>query len=163
MIVRSVEPADAEAILRIYGPIVLSSATSFEFDVPSADEMRARIARTTESFPWIVAEADGEFVGYAYATTFRARVAYRFTAETSVYVAESARGRGIGRALMTQLLEKLKSRGFRTIVAGITLPNDASVRIHESLGFAPAGVIPNAGRKFDAWHDVGFWTLDLAD
>ena len=160
-VIRPVVAEDARGIVDIYAPIVERTAVSFEDEIPSVEEMQRRIERTTATYPWLVAERGAQIVGYAYATSFRARAAYRLSAETSVYVSEGARGKGLGSALMRELIDVLRSADFRTLVAGITLPNDASVRLHESLGFAASGVIPRAGRKFNAWHDLGFWTRVL--
>ena len=110
---------------------------------------------------WLVAERDGQVVGYAYAGQHRTRAAYDWTAEVSAYVDQGAQRSGIGRALYTELFRRLKQRGFRLLVAGITLPNDASVGIHEALGFEPVGVYKNIGYKNGEWWDVGWWQLDM--
>ena len=158
---RTASAQDAGAILDIYRPIVLRTAISFEFDPPTIQEMERRIVAVTARYPWIVATASGAIAGYAYATEFRKREAYDFTAESTVYVHPDQQGRGVGRALMTELANQLHKRGFRTLVAGVALPNGASQALHSSLGFVRAGTIPRAGRKFDRWHDIEFWTLDL--
>lgn len=154
---------DAAAVLEIYAPIVRDTPISFELEPPDEAEMARRIRVTGARFPWIVAESDGAVVGYAYATTFRAREAYDWTVESTVYVHESHRGHGVARLLMSGLVDALRTLGYRGVVAGIALPNDASVRLHESLGFVASGAIPRAGRKHGAWHDMAFWTLELAD
>jgi L-amino acid N-acyltransferase YncA len=153
--------ADARGVLAIYGPVVRDTAISFEEEVPSEAELAERIATIGARFPWLVAERDGALAGYAYATTFRTRAAYRWTAESSVYVHEAHRGVGLARALMEALLDVLCALGYHTVVAGATMPNDTSARLHESLGFELAGTFPRVGHKFGAWHDVRFWTLDL--
>jgi L-amino acid N-acyltransferase YncA len=112
---------------------------------------------------WLVAERDGQIVGYAYGGQHRSRAAYNWTAEVSAYVDASAQRIGIGRELYTELFRRLKERGFRLLVAGITLPNDASVGIHEALGFEPVGVYKNVGFKNGEWWDVGWWQLDMGD
>jgi phosphinothricin acetyltransferase len=117
--------------------------------------------RIRDAHLWLVAEEDGEVIGYAYAGVHRTRAAYRFTTEVSAYVDQGAHRRGVGRALYTELLEKARAKGFRLAVAGITLPNDASVGLHEALRFTRVGVYHNVGMKFDDWHDVGWWELDL--
>lgn len=129
--------------------------------VPDEAELADRIATIGERFPWLLAERDGQVAGYAYATTFRARAAYRWTAESSVYVHGAHRGVGLARALMEALLDVLRALGYRKVVAGATMPNDASVRLHEALGFELVGTFPGVGQKFGAWHDVRFWVLDL--
>jgi phosphinothricin acetyltransferase len=151
--IRPAAPADAEGFLAIYAPIVRDTAISFELEPPTADEFRARM---TKAHLWLTAEEDG-ILGYAYAGIFRERPAYRFTAETTVYIHERARRRGVGRALYTELFRQLGERGFVTAVAGITLPNPSSVALHESIGFKPVGVFHKVGFKFGQWHDTGWW------
>lgn len=162
MLLRFASLRDAEAVAAIYAPVVRTTAISFEAVPPAPEEMRARIAGQPADKPWIVSEVDGAVAGYAYASTFRARAAYRFGAEVTVYVAERARRRGVGRALYRALMRLLTSQGYRRAFAGITLPNDASVALHRALGFTAAGVVHAAGFKFDRWHDVGFFERELA-
>ena len=159
--IRPVAESDAEAMREIYAPIVRDTPISFELEVPSAEEIARRIAEHTAFAPWLVAEDGGNCLGYAYGSKFRGREAYRLTVETTIYVAATSRRTGVGRDLYRALLDAVRSQGFRTAIAGITLPNAASVRFHESLGFVPVGVFHNVGRKFGAWHDVGFWEQDL--
>ncbi|MDQ2630675.1 MAG: N-acetyltransferase family protein [Actinomycetota bacterium] len=162
-LIRDADPAsDAAACAAIYAPHVEGSAVSFEERAPDAAEMAARIERYGASHAWLVAEHDGEVVGYAYATAFNERPAYRWSASVSVYIGETARGQGVGRALYGALFDRLRERGFRMACAGITLPNEASVGLHESLGFEPAGVNREIGWKHGAWHDVGWFQLELA-
>jgi L-amino acid N-acyltransferase YncA len=153
--------AHAPGVHGIYAPVVRTSATSFEWEPPSVDEMAARIAGVTADLPWLVLERDGAVAGYAYASHFRARAAYRWSVETSVYVHADQRGRGVGRALYGALLPMLGALGYGSVYAGITLPNPASVALHERLGFAPLGAYARAGYKLGAWHDVGWWQLHL--
>lgn len=162
--IRAAGAQDAHACREIYAPHVLERSTSFELNVPTAGEMAQRIAAASERHCWLVAvDASDSPLGYAYATAFRAREAYRFGAETSVYVADSARRQGLGRRLYQQLFEALKALGYYHAFAGITLPNDPSVALHERLGFVATGRFPNAGFKFDRWHDVGWWYRVLQD
>jgi phosphinothricin acetyltransferase len=154
--------ADAGAVRDIYAPTVESSAISFELEVPPAAEMAARIANRLPSYPWLVAEEAGEVVGYAYAGRFAVRAAYAWSVETSVYVAERVRGRGVGRALYVALFDILAAQGFRRAMAGIALPNPASVGLHESMGFTKVGVYEAVGWKLGAWQDVGWWQRCLA-
>jgi phosphinothricin acetyltransferase len=161
--IRLATESDAEPMLAIYAPVVRDTAISFELEPPDANEFRSRIARVMQLAPWLVYEVDGAVAGYAYATRFRARPAYRFTAETTVYVHAAHRGRGVGRALYTVLLDALRLQGFRRAVGGIALPNDASVALHENAGFRPVGVFTRVGFKFGRWHDVGFWDMELAE
>ena len=157
------DPArDAAACAAIYAPHVEGSAVSFEERAPVAAEMAARIKRYGASHAWLVAEREGEVVGYAYGTAFNERPAYRWSAFVSVYVADAARGEGIGRALYQTLFQRLRERGFRMACAGITLPNEASVGLHESLGFEQTGLNCEIGWKQGAWRDVGWFQLELA-
>jgi L-amino acid N-acyltransferase YncA len=161
--IRDADPArDAAACAAIYAPHVEGSAVSFEERAPDAAEMAARIERYAAGHAWLVAEREGEVVGYAYATAFNERPAYRWSTSVSVYIAEGARGEGVGRALYEALLARLRASGFRMACAGITLPNEASVGLHESLGFEQIGVNPEIGFKDGAWHDVGWFQLELA-
>jgi L-amino acid N-acyltransferase YncA len=161
--IRDADPArDAEACAAIYAPHVQGSAVSFEERAPDAAEMAVRIKRYGASHAWLVAERDGEVVGYAYATGFNERPAYRWSASVSVYVADEARGSGVGRALYEALFDRLRERGFRMACAGITLPNGASVGLHESLGFEQTGLNREIGWKQGAWRDVGWFQLELA-
>lgn len=161
--IRDADPArDGAACAAIYAPHVEGSAVSFEERAPSAEEMAARIERYGASHAWLVAEQEGRVAGYAYATAFNERPAYRWSTGVSVYVAAELRGRGVGRALYEALFERLRECGFRMACAGITLPNAASVALHESLGFEPVGVNREIGWKQGAWRDVGWWQLELA-
>lgn len=166
MILRFASLRDAEEIAAIYAPIVEASAISFEAAAPDAAEMRSRLAGQPANKPWIVADAGGTIAGYAYASPFRGRAAYRFGAEVTVYVAGRARRTGVGRTLYTALLRLLMAQGYRRAFAGIALPNAASVALHHAIGFTDAGVVHAAGYKFGRWHDVGFYeralgTLDV--
>jgi L-amino acid N-acyltransferase YncA len=152
---------DAEELVAIYAPIVETTAISFEAAAPDADEMRLRLASQPANKPWIVAEAAGKIAGYAYASMFRGRTAYRFGVEVTVYVAEEARGGGVGRRLYGALLRLLTVQGYRRAFAGVALPNDASVALHHAAGFTDAGVVHAAGFKFGRWHDVGFYECAL--
>ena len=140
MQIRTAELSDAQAIADIYTPIVRETAISFESEPPSAAEMAGRMARTLESHPWLVAVGDGEILGYAYASQFRARAAYRWTCEVTAYVDTATRRGGVGRALYDRLLPILRRQHFHTAVAIVTLPNEASIGFHQSFGFEPAGI-----------------------
>ena len=152
---------DAPRIAEIYRPIVESTPISFETDPPTASDMRRRIEETLRFYPWIVCEHEGGVVGYAYAAAHRVRTAYRWSVDTSVYVDAAFHRRRVGRALYTSLLEILVAQGQFNAYAGITLPNPASVALHESVGFRPLGVYRNVGYKCGAWHDVGWWEVGL--
>lgn len=160
-LIRLATEADAEAMAEIYAPVVRDTAISFELAPPDAAAFRAKIRDILKLAPFLVRVDDGRVTGYAYATSFRARPAYRFSVETSVYVRESDRGRGVGRSLYEELLPRLVRQGFRRAIAGITQPNAASVALHESLGFTYVGVFRAAGFKFGRWHDVAFWEREL--
>jgi phosphinothricin acetyltransferase len=163
-IIRNVELEDARAIGDIYAPFVSESATSFEVEPPDGAAMARRIEELREKYPWLVYEVAGEVLGYAYASPHRAaRKAYQWCVETSIYIHEQARGRGVGRALYASLLELLRRQGYVNAYAGITLPNPASRRLHESMGFAPIGVYPRIGFKFGRWHDVLWLQLRLQE
>jgi L-amino acid N-acyltransferase YncA len=161
--IRDADPqCDAAACAAIYAPHVEESPTSFEERAPGVGEMAARIERLAASHAWLVAEQAGEVVGYAYACAHRERPAYRWAVDVSVYVAGEARGRGIGAALYRALFERLRERGFRVAFAGVTLPNPASVALHERLGFTAIGVAQGIGWKHGAWRDVGWYQLRLS-
>ena len=158
--VRPATSADAVACAAIYRPSVEGSAVSFESLAPSPEEMAARISAAHR---WLVAEAEDEVLGYAYAAPWRSRDAYGRTCEVSVYVAADRGGRGIGTLLYGALLPVLARDGFHQAVAGMTLPNPGSVRLHESVGFRHVGVFSEVGWKGGRWHDVGWMQLALAD
>jgi phosphinothricin acetyltransferase len=155
--IRTATAADAAVLREIYRPYVETTAVSFELEVPSIEEFQRRISAAVEGWAWLVSEVEGQQVGYAYASAHRARAAYRTSVETSAYVRDDYHRRGIGRGLYTQLLDVLKERGFGSAYAAITLPNEASVGFHVSMGFEPIGVFPRVGRKFGAWHDVAWF------
>jgi phosphinothricin acetyltransferase len=159
--IRTCEARDAAAIAGIYNYYVRETVITFEEASVSADEMTRRIAAVGAKFPWLVAEHDGGVVGWAYATEWRPRSAYRFSVETTVYVAESHHGRGIGAALYRALIEALRQRKLHSAVGGIALPNPASVALHEKLGFRKIAHFAEVGRKLDRWVDVGYWQLLL--
>jgi L-amino acid N-acyltransferase YncA len=154
---------DAEQVQAIYAPCVRDTAISFELEPPSVDTMRQRIIHTLESFPWVVCEHCGEVQGYAYASAHRTRAAYQWSVDVSVYVNAQARRSGVGQAVYCSLFKLLALQGFYNAYAGITLPNPASVGLHESLGFRPVGVYRAVGYKLGTWHDVGWWQLVLQD
>lgn len=152
---------DANEIQRIYKPYVDGSAVSFEAAVPSLGEIQSRI-RDYSRWGWFVAEAGPVgLAGYAYACGHRTREAYQWACEVSVYVDSEFHRQGVARALYLRLFEELKSRGYVNAYAGITLPNEKSVRFHEAMGFRLIGVYPKIGYKAGAWRDVGWWGLVL--
>ena len=148
---------DASACAAIYAPYVRETAVSFEGESPSPAQMAERIAVATRMHAWVVLEDDDRLVGYAYGGPHQGRAAYRFSCEVSVYVEQGRRRTGSGRALYEALVERLAARGYLMAVAGMTLPNEASVGLHRAMGFEPVGVYRRIGWKFGAWHDVA-WT-----
>lgn len=161
--IRDADPTrDAAACAAIFAPHVEGGAVSFEERAPDAEEMAARIERYGAGHAWLVAERGGKVVGYAYATPFETRPAYRWSTYVSVYVAADVHGQGVGRALYEALFDRLRERGFRMACARITLPNEASVGLHEHLGFELVGVNREIGWKQGAWRDVGSYQLELA-
>ena len=162
-LIRLATPGDAASIAAIYAPYVTATPVSFEEEAPDAAEMARRIAGDGRGLhPWLVAEEGGTILGYASSSPFRARPAYRWSVETGVYLAAAAQGRGLGRALMERLLQLLERQGFTAAVAGITLPNPASVALHEKLGFTPCATYRETGFKLGEWRTVEVFTRDLA-
>ena len=168
--IRPATPADATAIAAIYAPYVLSGTVSFETDAPDARAIRTRMAASDGLYPWIVAtvagadSGDGDVVlAYAYASKFRDRPAYRYVVETSIYVATTTTGNGVGRLLYEALVDTLRAQGFTQAIGVISLPNDSSITLHEQAGFQRAGVYREIGFKHGRWIDVGFWQCELND
>jgi L-amino acid N-acyltransferase YncA len=159
-VIRLALTSDAPAIAAIYRPYVEGSRVSFEETAPDAVE----IARRMDSplHPWLVAEADGPVVGYASSSPYHRRRAYRWTVETSVYLTPDAQGSGVGKHLLSSLIDLLTRQGYVTAIGAIALPNPASIGLHQRLGFAPAGVYREVGWKLGVWADVSLWQRDLA-
>lgn len=160
--VRDASEDDAAACAAIYAPYVTDTAISFETEAPSRDEMARRIAASLASHAWLVLENGGRVVGYAYGSPFKARHAYRWSCEVSVYLEWGRRRIGCGRALYEALFARLAERGYRTAVAGMTLPNDASVGLHRAMGFEPVGTYRRIGWKNGSWHDVAWVQRPIA-
>jgi L-amino acid N-acyltransferase YncA len=162
--VRLADPdRDCEAVASIYRPAVEESLASFEEVAPDAAEMARRMRETLARTPWLVAVAKGEVVGYAYAARHKERAGYRWSVDVSAYVRADWQHRRVGRTLYDALLPFLRRQGFVNAYAGITLPNPASVALHESIGMRPIGVYGHVGFKFGAWHDVAWFGMALAD
>jgi len=161
--IRVARSSDTEAVAAIYAPIVRDTTISFEVEPPTSEEIARRIVKTLETHPWLVAERDGQVIGYAYAGKHRDRAAYRWSVDISAYVDERARRQGVGRALYERLIVILKRQGFHNAYAGIALPNNASVGLHEAAGFKPLGIYKEVGFKHGQWRDVGWWRLELSD
>jgi phosphinothricin acetyltransferase len=160
--IRSVTTEDAIQIAAIYEPWVRDSAVSFESEPPGPEEMARRIETVSSGYPWLVSEDQGVILGYAYATAFRQRSAYRWSVETTVYVHHEHGGRGVGRPLYQALLDLATMWGFANAYAGIALPNPASESLHQSTGFTRIGVFPRAGFKLGEWYDVEWWHRPLS-
>lgn len=162
MLLRDATPDDADAIVAIYNHFISNTTISFEEEAVSAAAMRQRIGEVQDGgLPWLVAEVDGRVAGYAYATKWRVRAAYRFAVESSVYLALDSAGKGLGAALYAQLIARLRDGGTHVVIGGIALPNPASIALHEKMGYTKVAHFAEVGRKFDRWVDVGYWQLNL--
>jgi L-amino acid N-acyltransferase YncA len=159
--IRHAVAEDAAQICDIYNHYVRNTVITFEQQPVMVPEMQERIASYASTCAWLVAERDGRLLGYAYATRWRARAAYDHTVESTIYVADAARGSGVGRPLYTALLDALRQRSMHAVVGCIALPNTGSVALHEKCGFEKVAHFPQVGRKFEQWIDVGFWQILL--
>ena len=159
--IRFAEPTDAAGILAIYGPYCESTCVSFEVVAPTIEQIQERINRITADYPWLVGEIDGQIASYVYASRHHERAAYRWSVDVAVYVAAEQQRRGVGRILYETLFSILREQGHFKAFAGITLPNPASVGLHEGLGFRPVATYRGVGHKFGRWLDVGWWQRDL--
>jgi L-amino acid N-acyltransferase YncA len=156
---RDATAADAAAIAEIYNYYVLHTIVTFEEEAVTTEDMAGRIQEVTAKFPWIVYEAEGRILGYAYAGAWKSRCAYRNSVETTVYLTADAAGKGIGSGLYHRLLERLQQQGLHAAIGGIALPNEASVRLHEKYGFQKIGEFIEVGYKFNQWINVGYWQI----
>jgi len=161
--IRSITSDDAVQICDIYNHYVLHTAVTFEEEAVTTEEMVRRIEEILPKLPWLVWEEAGRLLGYSYAKPWRPRSAYRYSAETTVYVRLDSAGRGIGSALYRELIAELRDRSLHAAIGGILVPNDASVALHEKLGFRKVAHFREVGWKFGEWRDVGYWELILAD
>lgn len=159
--IRPVENADAAALCDLYNHYIARSIVTFEEEPVSVDDFVYRIATIVESYPWLVYEEDGRIGGYVYAAPWKLRNAYRFSAETTVYLDEDFHGKGIGTALYEALFDELRERDIHAVMAGIALPNDASVALHEKVGFVKVAHFKEVGWKFNKWIDVAYWERTL--
>ena len=159
MNIRPVNLTDAVQIAEIYNYYIKNTHQTFETEPLGSDEMQERIAKTDEKYPYLVAEENGEIYGYAYASQFKMRQAYEFSVEVSIYVKNEAKQKGIGTRLYEKLFEDLKETDIHAIMAGISLPNDPSVKFHEKLGFTKVARFREVGYKLGRWVDVGYWEL----
>ncbi len=161
-ITRRATQADAPAIAALYNHYIRQTVVTFEEEAVTDTEMGRRIEGVLQAHDWLVLIRDGAVAGYAYASRFHQRVAYRFTTESTIYLAPAHTGRGLGPLLYKKLIERTFELGYRQLIGAISLPNDASVRLHESLGFVKVAHYPRIGKKFGRWIDVGAWQLEHA-
>ena len=159
--IRPVTVDDAVRICEIYNPYALQTIVTFEESPVAPDEMRERIRKTLQGFPWLVCEENGTLQGFSYASKWKGRCAYRYAAESTIYLRAEAIGKGFGSLLYGALLAELRQQGMHTVIGGIALPNDASVALHERFGFRKVAHFKEVGRKFGEWIDVGYWQLLL--
>ena len=160
--IRDAKIEDAESICNIYNPYILNTVITFEEETIKPEDIAKRMSVVKGlGFPYLVAEENGEILGYAYAGKWRERTAYRFVVESTIYLARTSAGKGLGTTLYQELIERLKLNGFHAVLGGITLPNPASVALHEKLGFKKVAHFTEVGYKFNQWLDVGFWQLLL--
>lgn len=160
-IIRPALHSDAAQICAIYNPYIEATHVTFEEELVKADTMAERIEAILPVLPWLVWEERHEIIGYAYAARWKERSAYRRSVESTIYLRPDAVRQGVGTRLYTALLEALCGRALHTVIGGIALPNDASVALHEKLGFAKIAQFHEVGRKFDRWIDVGYWQRRL--
>ena len=159
--IRDALESDGEALSAIYNPYITDGVISFEYDAVDGDEMARRVQRITKRYPWIVYESDGQIQGYAYASRWKERAAYHFCAETTVYLRQRQEGKGLGTLLYEELLRRLPSHDVKIAIGCIALPNEASVALHEKLGFEKVGHFPEVGYKLHRWIDIGYWRKAL--
>jgi L-amino acid N-acyltransferase YncA len=159
---RAATPADAAAIAAIYNHYVLNTIVTFEEEAVSADEIASRIREVQDAgIPWYVWDEHGRVLGYTYASKWKSRCSFRYSLETTVYLDPAATGRGLGRQLYTALIEALRTQKYHALIGGISIPNPASIALHEKLGFQKIGHFKEVGWKFNQWIDVGYWELTL--
>lgn len=158
---RPATATDAAPIAAIYNHHVRDTIVTFEEQPVADDEMARRITETTTEYPWLVSEIGGFIAGYAYASSWKRRSAYRFSAESTIYMAAPFVGRGMASGLYGALIAEMRARGLHCAIAGISLPNAASIALHEKLGFKAIGLLREIGWKFGQWVDVGYWELVL--
>lgn len=158
--IRRATPADAPAVARLYNWYVANTVITFETEPVADGEMATRIERVLAAHDWLLLEDGGELLGYAYAGPYHARTAYRFTAESTIYLRDGLGGAGRGTRLYAELVGRIFGLGYRSLIGGIALPNDASVRLHEKLGFVKVSHLARVGFKHERWIDVGHWQLE---
>ncbi len=162
--VRLAEECDLPTILELSNWAALNTPANFAVEPETIGSWRREYVETHEMHPWLVAvDEEGQFLGFAKSSPWKGRCAYNWSAEVTVYVQPDQHGQGIGKALYARLIDILKAQGYRTLLGGITQPNEASVSLHESFGFKRVALFERIGWKFDQWHDVGYWQLELCD
>ena len=159
--IRKIKPSDAKQTLAIYKPYIENSAITFETEVPSVDEFAQRIEKVSSFYPWLVYDKNDKILGYSYATSHRQREAYKWSVDVAIYVLADVQGNDFGKLLYSKLLELLKKQGFYNAYAGIALPNEKSIGIHEIMGFKKIGEYNKVGYKLGKWWNVGWWELEL--
>lgn len=160
---RLITAEDIAAVREIYRPYIEETSISFEYEVPTLEEFAQRVETVTKQYPWLVYEEDGKVIGYAYGMTHRTRTAYQWSVEVAIYVAKDYRGNGVGKQLYKKLFELLKQQGYKTVFAGMTMPNEKSEALHLSCGFEEIGVFKNIGYKFGQWHSVKWFQKQLGE
>lgn len=161
--IRNIKPEDAPAICGIYNYYVLNSVVTFEEDIVEASDMKSKIEEIMKKLPWIVYEENNEILGYAYASEWKSRCAYKHSVESTVYLKQGAMGKGIGSSLYAELINLLKEIKVHAILGGIALPNEASIALHEKFGFENVAQFREVGFKFNRWVDVGYWELIISE
>ncbi len=159
-LLRKANLEDAEALVAIYSYYVEKTAITFELETPTVEEFKTRMTNVMKRYPFIVIEVDGDVAGYAYASPFKERLAYRFSVESTIYLNEKSRGQGLGKILYSDLLNRLKAQNILSVIGVIAITEGGSVALHEKLGFKKIGILPKVGFKLDQWCDVGLWQLD---
>ena len=157
--IRPVNLNDVEELLEIYNYYVINSIITFDYQALSLETFKDKVTRINADYPFIVFEENNEILGYAYGSQWRSKPAYNHAVESTVYIKHNTQGKQIGTKLYAELLKQLKQQNFHTVIGGLTLPNDASVRLHKKFGFKEVAHFKQVGYKFNTWLDVGFWQL----
>ena len=160
-VIRLIKLSDAKQVLTIYKPYIENTAISFETEIPNLKTFTKRIETTSNFYPWLVYEENKKILGYAYATSHRQRDAYKWSVDVAIYIKEEAHGKGIGKRLYSKLFDLLMKQGFYNAYAGIALPNEKSIGIHEKIGFSKIAEYHNVGFKLGKWWNVGWWEMEL--
>jgi len=159
--IRKVKPEDAQDIALIYNYYIENTTITFETSSVSSEEMACRIADISQQYPYLVYEESDKIAGYCYVSSWKKKTAYSKTVESTIYIAKGFQGKGLGRALMKELINELREKSFHAVIACITIPNPISVKLHEELGFRQVSEFKEVGYKFGKWLDVGDWELLL--